>query len=223
MINLHHLSLFHAVAETGSISRAAERLLISQPAVSKQLGELERNIGIALFDRLPRGVRMTEAGRLLQGYANRIFSLADDALIAVDAVRGVERGRLCIGATTTLGVYLLPDVLVSFRKKHPGVQISLEISHTPTLASWLSDGAIDLAITESPVEDDRFQADVLMHDALVVIAAAGHPLSRKRSVTIERLCDEPFVVRETSSTLRSMVERALAEQGLRIRAVCHFL
>ncbi|MBA3916102.1 MAG: LysR family transcriptional regulator, partial [Acidobacteriales bacterium] len=85
---------FPAVAEAGNISLAAERLMISQPAVSKQLTELERYLGIPLFDRLPRGVRMTEAGRVLHGYARRIFSLADEAQIAVDAVRGVERGRL---------------------------------------------------------------------------------------------------------------------------------
>jgi len=215
-MNLHHLLLFHTVAEAESISRAAERLLISQPAVSKQLTELERQLGVVLFSRLPRGVRITEAGRVLQGYASRIFSLAEEAQIAVDAVHGVERGRLRIGATTTLGVYLLPDVLVKFRQAHPGVQISLEISHTPTLASWLRESVIDLALTESEVTADGIRSKVIMRDHLVAIAPARHPLGRKRTVTAEQLCREPFVVRETGSHTRSMVEQELAERSLKI-------
>src|ERR1700760_543721 len=127
MLNLHHLSLFHAVAETQSFSKASEKLLISQPAISKQISELERQLKISLFDRLSRGGRLTEEGNVLSENGGRIFSLPGEAQIAVDAVRGIQRGRLRIGATTTLGVYLLPDVLVQFRKQYPGVQIELEI------------------------------------------------------------------------------------------------
>ena len=216
-MNLHHLGIFKAVAEAASISVAAERLMISQPAVSKQLTEFERNLGILLFDRLPRGVRMTEAGRVLHGYASRLFSLADEAQIAVDAVRGVERGRLRIGATTTLGVYLLPDLLVQFRRKHPGVTISLEIAHTPTLSTWLQDGVIDLAFAESEATGDRLRSKIILQDELVAIGSSNHPLTRKRKVTTEQLCREPFVVRETSSHTQSMVERALSALGLTVK------
>src|SRR6476620_6780504 len=106
-MNLHHLTLFDAVASTGHISRAAERLRISQPAVSKQLRLLESSLGAPLFDRTPKGVRLTEAGRLLAGYARRLLALADEAEHAVAQLRGLRRGRLTIGASTTLGAYFL--------------------------------------------------------------------------------------------------------------------
>src|SRR5687768_7231126 len=126
-LNLHHLALFVAVADERSVSRASERLMVSQPAVSKQLKQLEQALGVPLFDRAPRGVRATQAGELLAGYARRIFGLADEAEQAVAELRGLRRGSLSIAAGTTIGVHLLPDVFVRFRQSHPGVRIDLEI------------------------------------------------------------------------------------------------
>src|SRR5439155_13086068 len=108
MPNLHHLSVFHAVATEASVSRGAERLAISQPAVSKQLRELERRLRTTLFDRHPKGVRLTAAGESLADYARRIFALADEAERAMADVAGLRRGRLAVGAGPTAGVYLLP-------------------------------------------------------------------------------------------------------------------
>src|SRR6478609_9941912 len=98
-MNFGHLAVFHAVAEAGSVSRAAERLMVSQPAVSKQLGLLERSLKTVLVDRLPRGVRLTAAGELLAGYARRIFALAEEAERAMGELAGVHRGRLAVAAT----------------------------------------------------------------------------------------------------------------------------
>src|SRR5580704_9534096 len=105
-INLGHLAVFHAVAEEKSVSRGAERLMVSQPAVSKQVQLLERSVGTALLERQPRGIRLTEAGELLAGYARRIFALEAEAVRALDELRGLQRGRLAIGASTTIGIYL---------------------------------------------------------------------------------------------------------------------
>src|SRR4051794_885109 len=126
MLNLHHLSVFHAVASTGSVSRGAERLEISQPAVSKQLRELERSLRTALFDRHPKGVRLTTAGEALADYARRIFALSDEAERAMADVAGLRRGRLAVGAGPTAGAYLLPRVLVEFRRRFPDVALHAE-------------------------------------------------------------------------------------------------
>src|ERR1700685_3869331 len=134
MLNLNHLAIFHAVAKAGNITGAAEQLLISQPAVSKQLRELERSLGVRLFDRLPRGVRPTEAGAILREYSQRLFALTEQAENALAELRGLHRGRLRIGASTTIGVYFLPDLFVRFRQDHPGVQFHLEIAHSESLA-----------------------------------------------------------------------------------------
>jgi DNA-binding transcriptional LysR family regulator len=216
-MNLNHLAVFHAVAEEGNVTRAAERLLISQPAVSKQVKELERALGAALFDRLPRGVRLTEAGAVLAGYARRLFALAEEAEVAMGELRGLRRGRLRVGASTTIGVYLLPEVFVRFRRAYPEVQLQLEIAGSEALARRLAEGAIDIAYTEGVIAGENLLASVIMEDRLVAIAPAGHALARKRRVTARRLCEEPLVVRETGSGTQSLVERTLAERGLTVR------
>src|SRR5689334_3520995 len=121
-MNINHLAIFHAVAEEGSVSRGASRLHISQPAVSKQLRGLERSLGVALFHRLSKGVQLTEAGALLAGYARNLFTLEREAENALAELRSLERGRLTIGASTTIGNYLLPTVCAAFREAHPGIE-----------------------------------------------------------------------------------------------------
>src|SRR5580700_2167879 len=139
-MNLNHLAIFHAVAETRGISLGAERLHISQPAVSKQIQELERSLGTKLFDRIPRGVRLTESGELLAGHARRLFALEAEAETALGELRGLERGRLAVGASLTIGVYLLPDVLAKFHQRYPGIELAVDIANTDEVQTRLLDG-----------------------------------------------------------------------------------
>jgi len=217
IMNLNHLAVFHAVALEGNISKGAERLLISQPAVSKQIRDLERNLKTTLFDRLPRGVRLTKAGALLAEHARRVFAATADAQRALDELKGLHRGRLAIGASTTIGVYLLPELFVRFRRLHPGVELRLDIANSIGVESLLIDGVIDIGLSESPMTSAGLDATVFMEDELVAIAPVGHPLTRKRKTTAEMLCREPFVVRETGSQSKSMAERALVDLGLSVR------
>lgn len=212
-LNLAHLAVFHAVAETGSVTLGAQRLMVSQPAVSKQVKELERALQTKLFDRHPKGVRLTDAGRTLCEYARRIFSLAAEAEAAVSDLTALRRGSLAVGASPTLGTYLLPTALVYFRQRFPGVRVRLEIEHSHLLRARLNEGVLDLAITNADVRWPELDASPLLPDELVAIAPPSHPLARKRRVTAEMLCREPFIVRETGSGTRSLVERALAAEG----------
>ncbi|MGA2583160.1 MAG: LysR family transcriptional regulator [Tepidisphaeraceae bacterium] len=213
-MNLNHLAVFHAVAEEKSVTGAARRLLVSQPAISKQLRQFEKYIGIKLFERRSRGVRPTEAGTLLASYAMRVFALAEEAECAVGELRGLKRGRLRVGASTTVGVYLLPDVFVRFRAAYPGIQLQLDIAPSDTLAKRLRDGSLDIALTEGEIGDETLESTIIMHDKLVAIAPHNHPLARRRSVTAVTLCRQPFVVRETGSGTQSLVERTLAQRGI---------
>src|SRR5579884_2162586 len=138
-MNLHHLSIFKTVCEEGGISRGAKRLLISQPAVSKQLQQLERAIGTQLIDRAPGGLRLTQAGELLLEYARRIFSVENEAERALSQLRGLRRGRLAVGASMTIGVYLLPELLAAFRRKHPSIELHCEIGNTKYIQDLLLD------------------------------------------------------------------------------------
>jgi DNA-binding transcriptional LysR family regulator len=218
-MNLNHLAIFHAIAEEKSMTGAARRLLVSQPAISKQLRQLEKSLGVRLFNRQARGVRPTDAGSLLASYATRLFALATDAERAVGELRGLQRGRLRVGASTTVGVYLLPEVFVRFRAAHPGVQLQLEIASSDSLATRLLNGSLDIALTEGVIHHELLESAVIMEDQLVAIAPHDHPLTRKRNVTASILCREPFVVRETDSGTQSLVERTLAQRGLTVNPV----
>lgn len=215
-MDLTHLAVVEALAKAGSVSRAADWLMVSQPAVSKQLKQIERAAGVQLFDRLPKGVRPTQAGELLAGYARRIAALQAEAVEALDELRGLHRGRLAVGSSTTIGVYLLPELFVTLRQSHPNIQISLELSNARGVERRLLDGTIDVGFTEVPVEAQAFETHAFREDRLVAIAHPAHPLASHTSVTAAALSKEPFVVHEPSSAAKSQAERALAEMGLAI-------
>src|SRR5690606_5723447 len=129
-MNLHHLKVFLAVAEAGSISSGAESLHISQPAVTREIRELEASLGLPLFDRHPRGVKPTEGGRRLLQFAERIFALEQAAERDLRDLAGLGHGELILGASATLGAYWLPPLLNRFRERHPGVFVGLQMSNT---------------------------------------------------------------------------------------------
>jgi len=217
-LNLNHLRILGAVAATGSIGRAAERLTVSQPAVSKQLATFESNVGLPLVERLPRGVRLTHAGQVLADYARRIDDLQAQACDAIEELRGGARGRLRVGASTTIAVYLLPEIIVAYRRKYSEVSLQTTVGSSDSIARQLADDAIDLGLAEVAPSHPSLEATVFREDQLVAIAPPSHPLARKRSVTVEQLCAEPFVVRDTGSETKSYVERELARRGLSVSA-----
>lgn len=217
VMNRNHLALFHAVAQAGSISGGATTARVSQPAVSKQIAELEEALGVRLLDRLPRGCRLTEAGRILAEYAQRWRSLENDATRAVEEYRGLKRGRLAVGASLTIGGYLLPGALAEFHRRFPDIELQVETANTQQIQRALLDGAIELGLTEGPLESEELESAVFFQDELVAIAPAGHPLLRRRGVTAREICREPFILREEGSGTRAVVERALKRAGLNIQ------
>src|SRR6516162_3550139 len=163
-INLNHLAVFHAVAQAGSMTRGAERLDISQPAASKQVRQLEKALGVHLFDRIGRRVLLSQAGVLLEEYAGRLFGLAREAEQALADVRAGGRGRLVLGASTTIGNYLLPAVLAEFRRRHPRVELAMEIGNTEQVHRRLAGHDLDVALSEGLVERDDLVAEVFARD-----------------------------------------------------------
>jgi DNA-binding transcriptional LysR family regulator len=216
-MNRNHLALFHAVAQAGGISRGAAAARISQPAVSKQIAELEDALGVRLLERLPRGCRLTEAGKILADYAQRWRSLENDAARAIEEYRGLKRGRLAIGASLTIGGYLLPGVIAAFHRKFPEIELQIEMANTEQIQKALLASSIELGLTEGPLDSEELESTVFFQDELVAIAPAGHPLLKKRRVTVRAICREPFILREEGSGTRAVVERALRRKGMKIK------
>jgi DNA-binding transcriptional LysR family regulator len=218
-MNINHLAIFYAVAEEGNLTRAAERMHISQPAVSKQLRELERSVGMALFHRLSKGVRLTEAGELLFGYSRQIFALQEEAQNALQELRVLERGSLRVGASTTVGTYLLPEICARFRQQYPRVEMQLEIDNTRAIQQHLLRGDIDLALTEGVDESSDFSCEAFYNDEIVPIAPPHHPLTCPRNLSLEELSRYPMILREGGSGTREVIEQAHRERGLEVQVL----
>lgn len=216
-MNRTQLTAFAAVAEAGGFTKGARNLMVSQPAVSLQVAELEIALKTKLFDRLPRGVRMTAAGELLLAYARRIASLEHEAESAVANLLGLTRGRLIIGASLTIGSYLLPATLGRFRRKYPQIELVLEIANTQQIERMLLDDRLDLAFTEGLVPSDVLAAQVIREDRLVPIAPPRHPILKHKRITAAMLCREELILREPGSGTREVIEHALAKRKLTLK------
>jgi DNA-binding transcriptional LysR family regulator len=220
-MNRNHVALFRAVAAAGGFSHAAKDIHVSQPALSMQIAELKESLGTALFDRLPRGVQLTEAGATLYSYARRIAALETEAERALDELRGLQRGRLALGASTTIGSYLLPALLGEFRRNHPAVAIELTIANTEEIKHRLEDRTLDIGLTEGVLpESAELSVRVFYEDELIVVAPPEHPLvvtnrrGSKKEITVRQFCTYPMIMREQGSGTRAVAERALAARGV---------
>ena len=214
-INLHHLRLFAAVVDQGGFTKAAAALNLSQPAISKSLNELERQLHVKLIDRGGRSPRLTEAGRLLHARARELFGVERVAERELRELRGLKRGVLRVAASTTIATYMLPPVLGRFRVRHRGVEIRMSSANTRTVVKMLLESRVDVALVEGPVSHTRLDVKPWIQDELVVIAPPDHPLVRRRA-HVQELPDYPFLVREPGSGTRVVSQRALAKHGIRL-------
>jgi DNA-binding transcriptional LysR family regulator len=208
-MNRTQLLAFAAVAEAGGFTKGAQRLMVSQPAVSLHVAELEHSLRSKLFDRLPRGVRLTAAGRILLSFAKRIESLEGEAEAAIADLLGLRRGKLVVGASLTVGSYFLPVALGEFRRRYPQIELDLEIANTKQIESLLRENRVDLAFTEGLAPKDASSAQSIYDDRLVPIAAPDHPIRQRKRLTAAMVCREDLIFREIGSGTRDVVEEVL--------------
>lgn len=215
-INIHLLKIFHAVARSGSFSRAASELAISQPSVSIQVGELERQFGVELFEPAGKSVRLTEAGRVCFDYAGRILALLDEAQRAMDEVKGLRRGRLLVGATQTPGTYILPGLLGRLKGEYPRLEVTLRIGEPRKIQEMVQRQELDVAVTGWRVSLPDLEAIAIAADELVLVTAPTHRLAGVADVAVSDLSGESFIMRERGSGSREIVDDALHRAGVYI-------
>lgn len=217
-MNLHHLKVFLAVAQAGSVSRGAETLHISQPAVTREIRDLEASLGLALFDRHPRGVTPTEGGQRLLQFAERIFALEQAAERDLRDLAGLGHGELSLGASATLGAYWLPPLLNSFRERHPGVFVSLQMSNTREVLQQLDDALISLGFVEGPFPAEDYAHHLLARDQLLPVVGPAHPLAGRQSLRLAELQAHELYLREPGSGARASIEQAYRTRGMEAHA-----
>lgn len=214
-ITLRQLKVFESVARHLSYSRAADELHLTQPAVSMQIKQLEGNVSLPLFEQLGKRIYLTEAGRELYQYSRAIAQQLADMEVALDELKGMERGKLNIAVVTTAN-YFAPHLLAKFCQRYQGVTVSLNVSNRETVLKQLADNLIDLAIMGQPPENLDIDSESFMENPLVVVAPPDHPLCRERTIPVKRLAQEIFLVRESGSGTRGAMERFFAEHDIKI-------
>ena len=217
-LNLHHLRTFAVVVRLGGVGVAARALEVTQPAISRTIRELEEQVGLRLLERHAEGIVPTEAGRELFEYAQAIVAAERAAIEAMSAVRGLERGTIHIGASTTIATYILPPLIGEFIRAHSGVEVRLSAVHTRRLLPMVKNDEVDIALAEAPVVDPGVIVTPWMMDEMVVIAAPSHPLARlagvSRIVKPTALDEELLILREPESGTRDIVLRGLTAAGV---------
>ncbi|GAA2739462.1 MULTISPECIES: LysR family transcriptional regulator [Kitasatospora] len=208
------LELLLAVARLGSVGRAAAELGVSQPAASARIKGMERQIGVPLLERSPRGSRPTEAGRLVVEWARQVVEAAQAMDAGIDALRGRRDARLRVVASLTVAEYLMPGWLLALHEASPGTAVILRTANSADVAAHVLAGDADLGFVEGTGTPPGLDGAVVAADRLVVVVAPEHRWARRRTpVTGEELAATPLVLRETGSGTREVLEGALAPYG----------
>ena len=210
------LRVFVTAARTLSFSKCAAALNITQPAVSRHIGELEARYGMPLFSRGTSGVTLTKAGVLLLSHAERLLSAYQKMDYDMDLLSQTSQGRLSIGASTTIAMYLLPPVLAAFMERSGGVEVSMLSGNSENVEQWLRDGTVDIGFVENASRRPWLHYEPLMADELVLVAGTQGRYGTLESVTPEELRGLPLVLREKGSGTREIIERALNRRGIRV-------
>lgn len=209
---LDQLRILKAIAAEGSFKRAADTLYVSQPAVSLQVQNLEKQLNVPLFDRGGRKAQLTEAGHLLLSYGEKIITLCQETCRAIEDLQNLQGGTLIVGASQTTGTYLLPRTIGLFRQKYPDVSVQLQV-HSTRRTSWgVANGQVDLAIIggEVPAElHETLKIIPYAEDELALILPVAHPLAKIEMIQKEDLYKLKFITLDSQSTIRKVIDKVL--------------
>lgn len=208
------LLIFLKSAEKLSFSEAAEELLLTQPAVSFQIKKLEDYFGIPLFYREKNRISLTEAGEILFQQAKKILSCYQEAERAIGQISGIVQGRMMVGASTTMGEYILPKVLGDFEGRYPDVETLLEVGNSDRILNGVLSRYLDVGILAEEVKNRELHQEKIIEDELVLITSPKHPLAGKKKISLQDLEGQRFIAREKGSGTRKEIESHLKKAGI---------
>jgi DNA-binding transcriptional LysR family regulator len=210
------LRVFRSVARHLNFRIAAEELLLTQSAVTQQIKALESELDVPLFDRGGGRVSLTPAGASLLPFAERLAALAEEAREVVAAAAGDHAGRLALGASQTIGQYLLPKLIAGFLQENPNVQISVMGGNTQTILEALVEHRVQLCLIEGPAMRRDVQVEPFMEDHMVCVVPSGHEWADEQ-IDLQQLAQASMVTRELGSGSRRIVEQALQQAGVEVK------
>ena len=217
MIDTPTLTAFMAVAETGSFSAAAERLYITQPAISKRIALLEQQLEARLFDRVGRQIKLTEAGNALMPRARQVLMDVEDMARAIHDLSGEVSGKLRIGTSHHIGLHRLPPVLRQFSRDYPKVTLDIHFIDSEEAWEGVLHGELEMGVvTLPPQPDERLHSQVIWQDPLVFMCAPEHPLAKQTNLTLEALTGHSAILPSPVTFTRGIVERLFDEHNLKL-------
>lgn len=211
-IDFHQLSHFLAVAKAGNFTRAAEEVGLSQPALSRSIQKLEKSVGEPLFERHPRGVKLTELGDFLLVRANQIRNLIDDTFAELNEAS--NRGLIRLAVIPTIAPYLLPTVLRTFGRRHPEIKIQVQEDTTQNILRLCKDGDVDLAIVALPITEKYLEVESLFEEELMLVIPKGHALEKKRKIYLSDIQDFPFITLDQQHCLSDNIAEFCNRQSV---------
>lgn len=218
-MNLNQLKIFYAVAQKKSFTMAARELFLTQPAVTIQIQKVEREYETKLFDRIGKKIFLTESGKILFSYAEKILNLFGQAEEALTDAKELKSGKLSIGASATVGSYYLPKIFEVFGKKYPNIEIEMTLANSYTVVEDVLALKNDLGFIGRLPHLERLVVIPFLEEELVLIVPPNHPLTHKEEVFFEDLSGQPLISREMGSATRKLVEESATKKGVSMRVV----
>src|SRR5215472_15983564 len=214
-MEIHQLRYFVAVADEGSFSRAAAKVRVAQPSLSQQIRKLETEIGQPLFDRLPRSVVLTEAGRCFLDYARQILTTIGDARRCVDELKDAVTGKLAVGAIPTIAPYVLPELVMKFHKDYPEVTLELVEDVNDGITRRVEAGELDVALASTCQQSPSLRRESLGHEPLLALVPQADPLAKQTVIDLDDLKSQRFLLLHEMHCLSQQVNHLLESRRLR--------
>ncbi|MFN0088551.1 MAG: LysR family transcriptional regulator [Blastocatellia bacterium] len=212
-MDLAQLEIFLSIAEEKSFSRAAEKMLRTQPALSIAIKRLEEELGESLFDRSSKSGALTEAGKILLTYAQQMLNLRDEAKDSISELRAMYRGRLTIGANESTSLYLLPELLLEYRRRHPRIKIEVHRNVSEKIPSEVVERNLDFGFLSYDPMNPQLQSLEVYRDELTLVVPPKHPLAKRRGVGVKDLGGEQFVAHNVKTPSRSRIFELFAQHN----------
>jgi LysR family transcriptional regulator, transcriptional activator of the cysJI operon len=215
-MNIHQVHIFNIAARTLSITKTAKKMHLSQPSVSIQIKDLEDSLNVRLFDRINRKIALTDAGRTFFEYSERLLHLIEEINGVMNEFSSGDVGRLVLGASSTVGIYVLPKFLGEFKELYPKAEIALNIQNRHEAVEQCVAGEVDFAFMQDPPKHPDLQFDLFMKDELVIVCSPKHRWAGKGHLTMKTLSSEPeaIILREEGSGTRGIIENVIKRFGI---------
>lgn len=215
-MNIHQVHIFNITARTLSITKTAKKMHLSQPSVSIQIKDLEDSLNVRLFDRINRKITLTDAGKVFFEYSERLLNLIDEIDAVMNEFSSGDVGRLVLGASSTVGIYILPRFLGEFKELYPKAEIALHIQNRQEAVEQCVAGELDFAFMQDPPKHPDLQSEFFMKDELVIVCSPKHRWAKMDHLTMKTLSSEPepIILREEGSGTRGIIEYVLKRYGI---------